>query len=158
MGRVVASKLLLEESNRELVAANERLAEERAGIGAVLQSVAAGVISIGEDGRILTFNGAALEMLRRRADEVIGLTPTEAWKDEEHGQLVALFAGDDDSSHAARQLRIVVGDEWKSLETKVTTMRDADGKERGRVMVIEDTTELIQAQQTAAWREFTSWT
>jgi two-component system nitrogen regulation sensor histidine kinase NtrY len=147
------SKQLLEETNRELVAANERLAEERAGIGAVLQSVAAGVISVGEDGRILTFNGAALEMLRQRADEVIGRTPAEAWQDDERGKLVALFAGDNDSSQAARQLRLVVGGEWKTLETKVTTMRDPDGKERGRVMVIEDTTELIQAQQTAAWRE-----
>ena len=147
------SKLLLEETNRELVAANERLAEERAVIGAVLQSVAAGVISVGEDGRILTCNGAALEMLRQRADEVIGRTPTEAWQDEERGKLVALFADDNDSSQAARQLRIVVGGEWKTLETKVTTMRDRDGRERGQVMVIEDNTELIQAQQTAAWNE-----
>ena len=147
------SKQLLEESNRELVAANERLAEERAGIGAVLQSVAAGVISVGENDRILTCNGAALEMLRQRADEVIGRTPAEAWEDEERGKLVALFAGDDGSSRDTRQLRIVVGDQWKTLETKVTTMRDPDGNERGRVMVIEDNTELIQAQQTAAWRE-----
>lgn len=146
-------KRLLEESNRELVAANERLAEERAGIGAVLQSVAAGVISVGEDGRILTCNGAALEMLRQRPDEVIGRTPGEVWEDEERAKLVPLFAGDDESSHTARQLRMVVGGEWKTFETKVTTMRDPDGNERGRVMVIEDNTELIEAQQTAAWRE-----
>ena len=147
------SKQLLEESNRELVDANERLAEERAGIGAVLQSVAAGVISVGDDGRILTCNGAALEMLRQRADEVIGRTPAEAWQDEERGKLVALFAGSEESPQAVRQLRIVVGGEWKTLETKVTSMRDPEGKERGQVMVIEDNTELIQAQQTAAWRE-----
>jgi two-component system nitrogen regulation sensor histidine kinase NtrY len=147
------SKQLLEESNRELVGANERLAEERAVIGAVLQSVAAGVISVGEDGSILTCNGAALEMLRQRADEVIGRTPAEAWQDEERAKLVALFAGDQDSSQASRQLRIVVGGAWKTLETKITTMRDPDGRERGRVMVMEDNTELIQAQQTAAWNE-----
>ena len=147
------SKELIEESNRELVAANERLAEERAGIGAVLQSVAAGVVSVGEDGRILTCNGAALEMLRQRAEEVIGLTPAEAWEDEERGKLVALFDGDSDSDRDARQIRLVVGGKWKTLETKVTTMRDQDGRERGRVMVMEDNTELIQAQQTAAWRE-----
>ena len=147
------SKQLLEESNRELVAANERLAEERAVIGAVLQSVAAGVISVGEDGRILTCNGAALEMLRQRSDEVIGRSPEEAWEDEERGKLVALFADDEEGLQAARQLRIVVGGEWKTLEAKVTTMRDPDGKERGKVMVIEDNTELIQAQQTAAWNE-----
>jgi two-component system nitrogen regulation sensor histidine kinase NtrY len=152
-GELERSKQLLEESNRELVAANERLAEERAVIGTVLQSVAAGVISVGEDGRILTCNGAALEMLRQRADEVIGQTPAEAWQDEERGKLVALFAGDEEGSQEVRQLRMVVGGEWKTLEAKVTTMRDPEGKERGRVMVIEDNTELIQAQQTAAWRE-----
>ena len=152
-GELERSKQLLEETNRELLAANERLAEERAGIGAVLQSVAAGVISVGEDGRILTCNGAALEMLRQRADEVIGRTPAETWRDEERGKLVSLFAADDDSAQATRQLRLVVGGEWKTLGTTVTTMRDAEGRERGRVMVIEDDTELIQAQQTAAWRE-----
>jgi two-component system nitrogen regulation sensor histidine kinase NtrY len=152
-GELERSKQLLEETNRELLAANERLAEERAGIGAVLQSVAAGVISIGEDGRILTCNGAALEMLRQRADEVIGRTPAEAWQDQELGKLVPLFAAGDDSPQALHQLRIVIGGEWKMLDTIATTMRDADGRERGRVMVIEDNTELIQAQQTAAWRE-----
>ena len=48
---------------------------------------------------------------------------------------------------------MVLGGEWKTLDTTVTTMRDPEGQERGQVMVIEDTTELIQAQQTAAWRE-----
>ena len=147
------SKQLLEESNRELVAANERLAEERAGIGAVLQSVAAGVISIGEDGRILTCNGAALEMLRQRADEVIGRPPREAWQDDERGKLAALFAGEDESTLVPHQLRMVVGGEWKTFEAKVTTMRDPEGRQRGRVMVLEDNTELMQAQQTAAWND-----
>ena len=61
------------------------------------------------DGRIQTCNGTALEMLRQRADEVIGRTPAEAWQDEERGKLVPLFAGTGDGSQAWRQLRIIAG-------------------------------------------------
>ena len=60
------NKELLEESNLELVSSNQRLAEERAVIGAVLQNVAAGVISVDEDGFVLTCNGAAQQMLQQR--------------------------------------------------------------------------------------------
>ena len=47
-----SSKTLLERSNQELITSNERLAAERALIAAVLQNVAAGVVSIDPEGRI----------------------------------------------------------------------------------------------------------
>src|SRR5262249_49476848 len=62
---LAASKGALEHSNRELTTSNERLAAERALIAAILQNVAAGVVSIDSSGRIFTCNGAALVMLRQ---------------------------------------------------------------------------------------------
>ncbi len=150
-GELERSKRLIEESNRELVAANQRLGEERAVISAVLQGVAAGVVAVGEDGRILTSNGAALEMLKQRAEEVTGKTPEEAWSDEERSKLARLFA--EGQEQTSRQLRMVIGGQWKTFDAKVTTMRDHDGRVHGRVMVLEDNTELIQAQQAAAWND-----
>jgi PAS domain-containing protein len=47
----------------------------------VLENVAAGVVSIDAAGRIFTCNGAALQMLGQREDEVLGKTPREAWAD-----------------------------------------------------------------------------
>ena len=48
-----ANKELLERSNRELVATNKRLDEERALIAAVHESVAAGVISVDREDHFL---------------------------------------------------------------------------------------------------------
>ncbi len=148
------NKELLEESNLELVSSNQRLAEERAVIGAVLQNVAAGVISVDEKGFVLTCNGAARQMLRQRGVEVVGKPVDEAWPDPERQKLAQLFHQEPGSSGQITQsLRILLRGEWKIFEAKVTTMRDRRGEISGRVMVLEELTELVKAQQMAAWSD-----
>ncbi len=147
----------LQRSNRALQTTNERLAEERALVAAVLENVAAGIVSIDGEGRIFTCNGAALQMLHQREEEVVGRRPGEAWNDPERSKLAALLAGlseahSDRDRRSTREVQLVVGGDWKTFEVKVTPIRDAAGS-RGRVVVLEDLTELIQAQQLAAWNE-----
>jgi two-component system nitrogen regulation sensor histidine kinase NtrY len=157
---LASNKAELERGNRELVSTNQRLAGERALLAAVLENVAAGVVSVDGDGRIFLCNGAALEMLRQAEDAVLGRRPDEAWADPERAKLAALLAGDDEAggvaARAAREVQLVLGGEWKTFEAKVTALtRGAGGAEtaRGKVLVLEDLTELIQAQQLAAWSE-----
>jgi two-component system nitrogen regulation sensor histidine kinase NtrY len=150
-GELAHSKELLERGNRELTESNQRLAAERALIVAVLQSVAAGVVSIDSEGRIFTCNGAALRLLRQREEEVVGRLITEVWADPERRKLAALLA--DLPSQAGRELHLILGGEWKTFEAKVTALEGAAGTPRGRVLVLEDLTELIKAQQLAAWNE-----
>ena len=151
------SRHLLERSNRELRDANRTLAEERALIAAVVENVAAGVVSLDAQGRIFTCNGAALHMLGQREEEVLGKTPSAAWADPERARLAELVARDsaeaNASGRARHELRLVAGGEWRTLDVKVTSMRDAAGAPAGAVVVLEDLTELIKAQQLAAWSE-----
>ena len=148
------NKELLEESNLELVSSNQRLAEERAVIGAVLQNVAAGVISVDEQGLVLTCNGAAQQMLQQRGTDVIGKPVQEAWDDPERQKLAELFNQDaGGSGRITQSLRLLLGGSWKIFEAKVTTMRDPHGRVSGRVMVLEELTELVKAQQMAAWSD-----
>ncbi|MEP7009026.1 MAG: ATP-binding protein [Acidobacteriota bacterium] len=147
----------LQRSNRALQTTNERLAEERALVAAVLENVAAGIVSIDGTGRIFTCNGAALQMLHQSEDEVVGRTAAEAWSDPERSKLAALLASLPEPQagrdrRSAREVQMVVGGDWKTFDVKVTPIRDAAGS-RGRVLVLEDLTELIQAQQLAAWNE-----
>ncbi len=139
------NKELVDRSNRKLVGANKRIA-------AVLQNVAAGVISIDAESRIVTCNGAALEILRQREDEVVGLSIFDAWADPERGKLVMLLEEDVAQAHS-RQARMIIGGVWKTLEVKVTTLPDSSGQAGGRVVVLEDLTELIHAQKMATWNE-----
>jgi two-component system nitrogen regulation sensor histidine kinase NtrY len=148
------NKELLEESNLELVSSNQRLAEERAVIGAVLQNVAAGVISVDEQGLVLTCNGAAQQMLQQRETDVVGKPVEQAWEDPERRKLAELFNLDAGASgQISQSMRLLLGGTWKIFEAKVTTMRDDQGRVSGRVMVLEELTELVRAQQTAAWSD-----
>ncbi|MCP3962822.1 MAG: HAMP domain-containing protein [bacterium] len=140
------NKELVDRSNRELVAANKRIA-------AVLQNVAAGVVSIDSEGRILTCNGAALEILAQREEDVAGRSILEAWADPERGKLVILLEDDEVAAGHGRQARLIIGGVWKTLEVKVTTLPDTSGQPGARVVVLEDLTELIHAQKMATWNE-----
>jgi len=150
-GELANNKELLERGNRDLTLSNQRLAAERALIAAVLQSVAAGVVSIDSEGRIFTCNEAALRLLRQREDEVVGRPVAEAWADPERGKLAALLA--EPRPEAGKELHLFLGGEWQTFEAKVTALEGAAGPPRGRVLVLEDLTELIKAQQLAAWNE-----
>jgi two-component system nitrogen regulation sensor histidine kinase NtrY len=151
---LASSKELLERSNRDLTTSNQRLAAERALIAAVLENVAAGVVSIDSAGRIFTCNGAALNMLRQREEEVVGRPFEEAWSDPERARLAAVVR---EAGTAGRRLgkdiHLTLGGEWKTFEAKLTALLDAAGRVQGRVLVLEDLTELIKAQQLAAWNE-----
>jgi two-component system nitrogen regulation sensor histidine kinase NtrY len=150
---LASNKELLERSNRELTTSNQRLAEERALIAAVLENVAAGVVSIDSQGRIFTCNGAALNMLRQREEEVVGRPFEEAWGDPDRTRLAAAVREVGRGGHGSREIHLTLGGEWKTFELKVTALRDAAGTVQGGVVVIEDLTELIKAQQLAAWNE-----
>ena len=150
-GELANNKELLERGNRDLTLSNQRLAAERALIAAVLQSVAAGVVSIDSEGRIFTCNEAALRLLRQREEEVVGRPVAEAWADPERRKLAALLA--EPRPEGGKELHLFLGGEWQTFEAKVTALEGAAGPPRGRVLVLEDLTELIKAQQLAAWNE-----
>ncbi|MEM7583302.1 MAG: ATP-binding protein [Acidobacteriota bacterium] len=140
------NKELVDRSNRELLGANKRIA-------AVLQNVAAGVISIDSESNIVTCNGAALEILRQREEDVVGQSIFEVWADPERGKLVMLLEEENITRGHSRQARLIIGGVWKTLEVKVTTLPDSSGQPGGRVVVLEDLTELIHAQKMATWNE-----
>ena len=150
-GELADNKDLLERGNRELTISNQRLAAERALIAAVLQSVAAGVVSIDSEGRIFTCNEAALRLLRQREEEVVGRPVQEAWADPERRKLAALLT--EARPAPGKEVHLLLGGEWKTFEAKVTSLEGTAGTPRGRVLVLEDLTELIKAQQLAAWSE-----
>ncbi len=140
------NKRLVDRSNRELVDANKRLAT-------VLQNVAAGVVSVDAEGRVLTCNGAALAILSQREEDVVGKSILDTWADPERGKLVMLLEEENVAEGRSRQVRMIIKGLWKTLEVKVTNLPDSSGQPGGRVVVLEDLTELIYAQKMATWNE-----
>ncbi|MEM1244826.1 MAG: ATP-binding protein [Acidobacteriota bacterium] len=153
-GELEKNKELLERSNDELTLSNQRLDEERALVGAVLQNLAAGVISVGSNGRVFTCNDAALQMLQLGASSLIGKSLRETL--EEHGRNGALALFEVDTTSIAptrREIRTTLAGDWKTFEVKTTPMFDDAGTPNGQVFVLEDLTELIRAQKLATWNE-----
>ena len=134
-GELESSKEQLERSNLELTASNQRLADERALIAAVLENVAAGVVSIDSQGRIFTCNGAALDMLRQREEDVVGRPFEEAWGDPDRARLAAAVREVGRGGHGSKEIHLTLGGEWKTFELKVTALRDAAGAIQGGVVV-----------------------
>ena len=163
------SRLLLESGNRELSAANRRLAEEQGLLVAVVQSVAAGVIALDHNERVFLCNDAALSMLRQSEADVRDRPIREVWADGERAKLLPLLEEEatnalggeaggtgpaaSDLARATNPVRLVLGGEWKTFEVKRAPLKSADGTPLGQVLVLEDLTELIKAQQLAAWNE-----
>jgi len=150
------NRRLIEQSHLELMDANERLAEERALIAAVLENVAAGVISIDADGRVLTCNGAALEMVQQSEEQLQGRPIREVWGDPERAKLLAFLDHDARGAPGPREgneVHLALDGEWRTLAVHVTDMEDAAGRPSGRVVLLEDLTELTRAQRLAAWTE-----
>ena len=139
---VARGRGLLEGVNRELAA--------------VLESIAAGVISIDGSGRIAVCNQAAQVMLRQDESEVMGRTPAEAWGGNgdrpDRSRLVALL-DELGPRGGTRQIQLRLGDTTKTLEVKVAPLPSTGGDAGGLVVVLEDLTELIKAQQLATWSE-----
>src|SRR5262249_40627282 len=142
-----SNKELVDRSSRELQLAHKRLAT-------VLQNVAAGVIAIDAKSEILTVNGAALAILDQSEAEVIGRSMREAWADRERNKLVELLDEEwSGGGQVRRQIQLLIGGVWKTLEVKVTSLPDPERRPGGRVVVLEDLTELIHAQKMATWNE-----
>ncbi len=156
----------LQDSNRDLVATNRRLDAERARIEAVLESGPAGVLSLDRDGRILTCNRAALDMLGLPEDTVLAGSPPDALSEllPDRG-IEAVFADLPDAAgprcpQAAptrREVSLGGKGDWKTLEVKTSPLRAPSGlggfEPLGHVIVIEDLTALLDAQKAATWTE-----
>jgi two-component system nitrogen regulation sensor histidine kinase NtrY len=143
----------IERSHRDLVGANRRLAEERALVGAILENLAAGVIALDRDGTVLSTNAAALDLLAQREEELVGRKLSEAWSGSERSRLEGLIESAQDRPREAEEVSLVLGGERRTFEVKVSDLRDATGSRSGKIVVLEDLSDLIKAQKLAAWTE-----
>ena len=149
------SKSQVEEGTRDLMASNAELERARQRIDTVLRNVTAGVISVDAGGVVRTCNVAAGRMLGREAATIEGRALDDLL--QESPQLAPVLEPGEPTSRQAgprQQVRVDIdgqGD-WRTFEVTSTALRDADDA-TGRVLVLEDLTELIRVQKLATWNE-----
>lgn len=144
----------LKQSRDSLQWTNTELDERRRYMEAVLANIATGVVSLNADGEITTFNRAAERMLAIDAGDAIGQRFENALNEESFADLTELI----ERAKARRapledELSLDVNGSRLTVAAHCTSLRDSAGAYMGTVVVLDDLTELITAQKTAAWRE-----
>ena len=149
------SKTKLEEANLTLWNTNVELDRRRAYIETVVDTIAAGLLSIDRTGVITTFNPSGERILGLAADRFRGRPANEAFK--EFGLDLFQTAYDrmraDDRDGLALEGQMDVQGKLITIGLNGSRMRDEANKDLGFVLVFEDLTELIKAQKVAAWQE-----
>ena len=152
----------LSETQQNLTAANERLAQqnqelERRGryIEAVLDNITSGVISMDAQGHIGTVNKAAQTILAVESSLLIGRRPMDLLSGE-FGELMneafRAVTGNPATSWQ-RAFDLPLRSRSVKVLANVVALRGEDGRTAGLVAVFEDITELEKIQRLAAWRE-----
>jgi PAS domain S-box-containing protein len=144
----------LERAADDLSRTNLALDNRRRYIETVLESLSTGVVSTDENARIATINRAALSMLGL-AERPATRTPiAQLTRGPEGVEIEALCRRARRSETAQAEVEFKRAD-GSSLHTTTTAiaLRSSSGAIEGWVIVIEDLSDLVQAERAAAWSE-----
>lgn len=149
--------LQLEQSRQSAEHSQQQVERQRARLQAVLGQISSGVITLDAQNNVLTSNRAAGSILGQELMQIRGQALTY---DAQDNSVVAQF-----SEQVRVPLEQHADNEW-SCEIEVydeggrrflfcrgTVLLDSSDQLTGRVIVIDDMTNLISAQRDAAWSE-----
>jgi PAS domain S-box-containing protein len=136
------------EMTQDLETNRNELERRRRFIEAVLESIPSGVVSLDADGTVRLTNRAFHNIFPRAADpqHLAELIPADMGAD-----LGRLLKSARRTGSSSRQIEFPVAGGSRHLSVTVAAL--SPGVTSGYVIVIEDTTDLLRAQQAEAWHE-----
>ncbi|MFI5339764.1 MAG: ATP-binding protein [Candidatus Methylomirabilales bacterium] len=148
-------KVALTQAYQELQTSNVELDRRRGYMETVLETISAGVLSLDAEGRLNTVNRTAARMLGRRAEDLLHRPYPEVFAGEALAPLRRLVGrlverGEETTD---QQVNLTLNGRPATLVVTVSGLRSPEGEARGLVVVLDDVSELIRAQQAMAWRE-----
>ena len=145
----------LTSANQDLQRSNVELAQRRAYMEAVLEDLAAGVLSLDAEGRVATANQAALKILGLQTDGLLGCPVESAFAGERLAPLSALAGGLTRARRGARNEAVQLQRDGQPVYVlaSLSPLCDREGRYLGMVLVLDEVTDLIRAQRALAWRE-----
>jgi two-component system, NtrC family, nitrogen regulation sensor histidine kinase NtrY len=150
-GELEQQRSALTRSNEELQRVNRSLDEERALLSTIQQSVSTGILSFDDELALLSINPAAERILRLE-----GAKPGDGVDELFRGELeplrIYLRSLREGGLLKSREISLVRQGDLLYLEVSAARLEES-AEERGWVIAIENTTQLVQAQKLAAWSE-----
>ncbi len=139
----------LESQRKDLIEANEQLDHRRRFTEAVLAGVSVGVVGLDAEGRVDLPNREAMSILEISEVELNGQILGDAAP--ELRDLLALAANSDDNL-VEKQINIIRAGAPKNLLVRIATERVGQDV-IGYVVTLDDITNLVAAERTAAWAD-----
>lgn len=154
-GDLLRGKAELTGANLDLQRTNVELEQRRAYMERVLESLAAGVLSLDAAGVVNTMNPAAARILGLEAPAVLGRPYTECFPESEAAPIRHLIARMALGGQGAidEQVTLSRNGQVMTLVVNLRSLADKAGASLGMLVVVDDITELLRAQQAVAWRE-----
>jgi two-component system nitrogen regulation sensor histidine kinase NtrY len=152
-GQLQESREVITRSTADLRRSNQALDERRRYIETLVAQLSTAVLSVDREGRVTTANPAVGSMLGlrvgpgenlREALQVGGLDPLARFLDD-----AASRRGRDER----RELVFDRGGAPISVSVHLSQLRGVQGDDLGTLVMVEDLTDLLEAQRLAAWRE-----
>ena len=154
-GDLQGSKFKLEDANRSLRQTNVELDRRRVYIETVVETIAAGLLSIDRNGIVTTFNPSGERILGLSADRIRDRPADEVFKEFGLDVFQAVYdrMQADDRDDWSLEGQVDVQGKPVKIRLSGSRMRDEANKDLGYVLIFDDLTELIKAQKVAAWQE-----
>ncbi len=145
------NRLAIDQAAKELQAVNRQLEERGNTIEAILENIPTGVIFFDPQGQATSVNKMAKRMFGR--DDMGAVrTLADFFTPEDTRDVARLFRRATRQGVASRQMELDFGGRRAFTSLTVSSVRARHGN-IGSVLVLEDLSELVQAQKAAAWQE-----
>jgi two-component system nitrogen regulation sensor histidine kinase NtrY len=153
--RLKASKLERELTNSELLNMNNQLEQRRKYIEIILKNVNAGVITLDRSGKIITINETAVALFGLREEDCLNKNYREIFTSELIRKIRFFLRNQERTSQnlESREIELSLPDRNVHLAISFTRLNDEQNNYIGMLIIINDLTEIINAQKAVAWRE-----
>ncbi len=140
-------------ANFKLSSTNREIEERGRYIETVLNNIAAGVISLDQEGRVSTVNKAAADMLDVKIEDIVGREPVQLLTPQQLSLLrqARQYLAESPGAVFEHQISLRVGGQERKLLVNVVGLGASEAA--SLVAVLEDITEIEKMQRMAAWRE-----
>ncbi len=149
--QLVENRRAIEQASRNLQEANRQLEERGNTMEAILENIPTGVVSFDPQGQITRLNSTAERMFARPG----GPAPhslTDLFSGDDSREIARMFRRAARQGVVTQQMELDLGGRRTFMALTVSSVRARHGRV-GSVLVLEDLTEVLRSQRSAAWQE-----
>lgn len=147
----------LRESQKSIALKTSELAEGKKYIETILDNITTGVITLDAGENITTINPSARNMLLLEEPSPIGKNINQVLNDPKYAEIVKAIKikreANNDHKIVDKEIAVQLDGQNVMVALTVSPLKQANDEISGKIVVLDNLTQLIKAQKIAAWKE-----